>query len=87
MGLRKPQPEPSPPKSKAPSLSPKAQLQKAIAMLGTQQDLALACGLRQPTISASLARGYCSAIVAMRIERATHGRVLAQALCPYLFDR
>jgi DNA-binding transcriptional regulator YdaS (Cro superfamily) len=55
---------------------------EAIELLGSQENLAYACGCVQQTISYALRNGYCSPRLAIRIERATRRRIKASDVCP-----
>jgi DNA-binding transcriptional regulator YdaS (Cro superfamily) len=57
----------------------------AIALKGSQQKLASACGVSQPSISKAKLRGRVSAELALAIHRATEGVVPGCALRPDLW--
>lgn len=59
-------------------------IEQAISIVGSQQKLADACGVKQPSIWQAKATERCSAELAMSIERATGGKVLAKSLRPDL---
>lgn len=59
-------------------------IEQAISILGSQQKLADACGIKQPSIWQAKATESCSAELAMAIEKATDGKVLAKSLRPDL---
>lgn len=59
-------------------------IEQAISILGSQQKLADACGVKQPSIWQAKSDGRCSAELAMAIEKATGGQVLARKLRPDL---
>jgi DNA-binding transcriptional regulator YdaS (Cro superfamily) len=59
-------------------------IEKAISALGSQQKLAEACGVKQPSIWQAKETGRCSAELAMAIERATDGAVTAIQIRPDL---
>lgn len=59
----------------------------AIEIVGSQQKLAEACGVKQPTVWAWLHnKKKASASSAVRIQRATNGEVLAYQVRPDLPD-
>ncbi|MEE6042394.1 transcriptional regulator [Avibacterium paragallinarum] len=57
-------------------------IQKAINVLGKQQLLAEACGVSQNAVSKWLNGGSISLENALRIEKATQGRVKAEEISP-----
>jgi DNA-binding transcriptional regulator YdaS (Cro superfamily) len=59
-------------------------IEKAISLLGSQQKLADACGVKQPSIWQAKDTERCSAELAMAIEKATDGKVTAIELRPDL---
>lgn len=59
-------------------------IEKAISHVGSQQKLADACGVKQPSIWQAKETGRCSAELAMAIEQATDGTVTAKELRPDL---
>jgi DNA-binding transcriptional regulator YdaS (Cro superfamily) len=59
----------------------------AIALAGSQQKLAAACGVTQPSISKAKLGGRVSAVLALAIHRATGGAVSACVLRPDLWRR
>lgn len=59
-------------------------IEKAVDLLGSQQKLADACGVKQPSIWQAKDTERCSAELAMAIERATGGAVKARQLRPDL---
>jgi DNA-binding transcriptional regulator YdaS (Cro superfamily) len=59
----------------------------AIALKGSEQKLAAACGVTQPAISRAKKRGRLSPRLALAIHRATGGAVPASALRPDLWRR
>ncbi|AVG34848.1 helix-turn-helix domain-containing protein [Enterobacter asburiae] len=62
-------------------------ISSAIGIVGSQQKLAEACGVRQPTVWAWLhGKKKASASNAIRIERATNGEVQAYEIRPDLPD-
>ncbi|MDD9221542.1 transcriptional regulator [Enterobacter kobei] len=62
-------------------------ISEAIALVGSQQKLAEACGVKQPTVWAWLHdETKVSAINAARIEKATNGKVPAYKIRPDLHD-
>lgn len=62
-------------------------ISSAIEIVGSQQKLAEACGVRQPTVWAWLhGKKKASANNAIRIERATNGEVQAYEVRPDLPD-
>jgi DNA-binding transcriptional regulator YdaS (Cro superfamily) len=59
----------------------------AIALKGSEQKLAAACGVTQPAIWQAKTRGRLSPRLALAIHRATGGAVPASALRPDLWRR
>jgi DNA-binding transcriptional regulator YdaS (Cro superfamily) len=59
----------------------------AIALKGSEQKLAAACGVTQPAIWKAKTRGRLSPRLALAIHRATGGAVPASALRPDLWRR
>lgn len=59
-------------------------IQQAIDLLGSQEKLGAACGVKQSSIWQAKDTGRCSAELAMAIERATDGKVTARDLRPDL---
>ena len=59
-------------------------IEKAVEICGSQQKLADACGVKQPSIWQAKESERCSAELAMAIERATDGAVKAIELRPDL---
>ncbi|CAB4171736.1 Putative bacterial antitoxin YdaS [uncultured Caudovirales phage] len=59
-------------------------IEKAIEILGSQQKLADACGVKQPSIWQAKETERCSAELAMAIEVATEGAVKAAEIRPDL---
>lgn len=65
-------------------------IQKAIKVLGNQQALAKACNVSQFSVSKWLYGGSISLENALRIEKATQGKVKAEEISPkfsYLLAR
>jgi DNA-binding transcriptional regulator YdaS (Cro superfamily) len=58
---------------------------KAVAILGSEVKLAVACGVTQPAISKVKLHGRISARLALAVDRATNGRVSASDLRPDLW--
>lgn len=70
------------------SETPKELVEQAVALLGSQHKLAAACGVGQQAISA-IVRGRTKSIsadMAVRIDRATEGRIPKHKLSPAVFD-
>jgi DNA-binding transcriptional regulator YdaS (Cro superfamily) len=63
----------------------RAALAAAVTYAGSQQKLARACGVSQPSISKALASGRLSARLALGVHRATAGLVPASVLRPDLW--
>lgn len=56
-------------------------IKKAVSILGSQSNLANACGVTQGAVQKWLNGGGISAKYAWRIEQATQGKVTAVELC------
>lgn len=63
---------------------PKALIEQAIEIAGSQQKLADACGVKQASIWQAKEAGRASAELSMLIEQATGRKVLARDLRPDL---
>lgn len=59
-------------------------IQQAIDCFGSQKEAANAFGITQPTLNHSLSVGIVSAEVALRIQKATKGKIKAIDLRPSL---
>jgi len=67
-------------------MTPKEHLQKAIEILGTQEALAKACGVKQPYVHNWLNRDKKLPLErAFQIEKATSGQVTKEQLRPDIF--
>ncbi|HXW25309.1 MAG TPA: YdaS family helix-turn-helix protein [Xanthobacteraceae bacterium] len=62
-----------------------AAVARAIALIGSEQKLAAACGVTQPAVSKAKLSGRLSPRLALAIHRATAGAVPASALRPDLW--
>jgi len=62
-------------------------LRAAVAHFGSQGKLARAIGIKQPSVAGALLRGKCSEALAIKIDRATKGKVPKWQLRPDLFQR
>lgn len=59
-------------------------IREAIECFGSQKEAAIAFGITQPTLNYSLSVGFVSAEVALRIQKATKGKIKAIDLRPSL---
>jgi DNA-binding transcriptional regulator YdaS (Cro superfamily) len=59
-------------------------IEKAIALLGSQERLADKCGVKQQAVSLWLKQGYVPVKKALLVEKATNGAVTRITVCPFL---
>lgn len=64
-----------------------APLQKAVALCGSQAELARRAGVQQPSINKALTAKRISAELAVKVEKATNGAVTRWELRPDLWPK